>query len=480
MGQRQAFAALTAALTVVGSALAHAEHGGGKAPSGDARRAEQTADAGVPSADGGTPEDEELRKELEKALQQGAQSNTAAQQSGSTPATQGATGTYGGPQGTFARAAQSLNPDISAILDANGGYERRGVAYRNGDDPDLRGGPDTRGAGFTAQEVELALSAIVDPYFKGEVYLTIPNLSGLEVEEAFATTTSLPYNLQVKAGSFRSAFGRQNGQHLHVQDFTRRPLVNAAFLGEDGLRAPGAQVSWLTPLPFYLVVYGEAFSVGPPEAPQLDAPVGPVASFGGGSATDLVYATELKYFFPFGDAWSLYGGFNAATGVSPGYLRPDPAGLFPGAGRRSELYGADLYVKWKPPNVVAGYTSLAWQTEAFWRHLAAGAGIGSEWDGGFYSQVVVQVARNWFLGARGDVLGVPTSSVLGSVQRGALSITWQGSEFSRVRAYVETEHVGGASGPYVPTVVAAGNPATSFAAYLQLEYSIGAHGAHPF
>ena len=81
------------------------------------------------------------------------------------------------------------------------------------------------------------------------MYLTIPNLTGIEVEEAFATTTSLPWNLQVKAGSFRSAFGRQNGQHLHVQDFTRRPLVNSAFLGTDGLRGPGLQVSWLTPLP---------------------------------------------------------------------------------------------------------------------------------------------------------------------------------------------------------------------------------------
>ena len=176
----------------------------------------------------------------------------------------------------MARGTQSLNPDISAIFDGNAGYERRGVAYRNGDDPDLHGGPASRGAGFTAQEVELALSAIVDPYFRGDVFLTIPNLSGLEVEEAFATTTSLPYNLQAKVGSFRSAFGRQNGQHLHVQDFTRRPLLNAAFLGADGLRGPGAEVSWLAPLPFYVVLYGEAFSLAAPDIPPgPDSPTGP-------------------------------------------------------------------------------------------------------------------------------------------------------------------------------------------------------------
>src|SRR3954468_3944515 len=242
-----------------------------------AARGAEAPDAGVASdADAGAPDDERLRKELEESLQQDATAKAAAQQGAGATAPSGATApASGGPQGTPARGAQSLNPDISAILDANAGYERRGVAYRNGDDPDLHGGRNTRGAGFTAQEVELALSAIVDPYFRGDIFLTIPNLDGLEVEEAFATTTSLPHSLQLKAGSFRSAYGRQNGQHLHVQDFTRRPLVNAAFLGEDGLRGPGAQVSWLAPLPFFLTLYLEGFSL------RADTPAaGPVSTFG--------------------------------------------------------------------------------------------------------------------------------------------------------------------------------------------------------
>src|SRR5204862_2938311 len=185
------------------------------------------------------------------------------------------------PAPPLLRGSQSLNPDISASLGAEMGWQSRAPQFLNGDDPNLHA--DTRHAlGFTVQEVELALSAIVDPYFKGEVYLTIPNLEGLEVEEAFATTTSLPWNLQVKVGSFRSAFGRQNGQHLHVQDFTRRALLNAAFLGADGLRGPGAEVSWLAPLPFYVVLYGEAFSLAAPDIPPgPDSPVDPVASFGG-------------------------------------------------------------------------------------------------------------------------------------------------------------------------------------------------------
>src|SRR5205823_8356472 len=310
----------------------------------------QTADGpdgGIAAApDAGTPDDEALRKELEKSLQQDARSTPAAQQTGSTTSTSSTTPpSTGGPQGTMARGTQSLNPDISAIFDGNAGYERRGVAYRNGDDPDLHGGPASRGSGFTAQEVELALSAIVDPYFRADVFLTIPNLTGLEVEEAFATTTSLPWNLQAKAGSFRSAFGRQNGQHLHMQDFTRRPLVNAAFLGADGLRGPGAQVSWLAPLPFYLTLYAEAFSLGAPEEPGAGVTLPPpVATFGGGQPQDLTYAAEAKAFFPFGDAWSVYLGLNGATGVSPGLFQPTDAGVnVLGAIRRSYLLGADLY-----------------------------------------------------------------------------------------------------------------------------------------
>src|SRR3989449_5396537 len=208
-------------------------------------------------ADGGVPEDRQ--RGLEKAIQ----SDTAQQQGQKGPpappeAVPSSTGSA--PQ-TLPRGSQSLNPDMSAILDADFGWQRRAPQLLSGDDPDLHAEGTRHAVGFTAQEVELAFSAIVDPYFKGEIYLTIPNLSGIEVEEAFATTTSLPWNLQIKGGSFRSAFGRQNGQHLHVQDFTRRPLINAAFLGADGMRGPGVQVSWLAPLPFFLTLYGEAFSL---------------------------------------------------------------------------------------------------------------------------------------------------------------------------------------------------------------------------
>src|SRR5947207_15691882 len=294
-------------------------------------------------ADAGTPDD--LQKELEKAIQADSAPPAQGEKAPSAPpaATSGSSGNA--PQ-TLPRGAQSLNPDLSVILDGVFGYERRAPQFLSGDDPDLGAQGTSHALGFMVQEVELAFSAIVDPYFKGEGYLTIPNLSGIDVEEAFATTTSLPWNLQVKAGSFRSAFGRQNGQHLHVQDFTRRPLINAAFLGADGMRGPGVQVSWLAPLPFFVTLSGEAFSLSSDPADQSGALPQSVPSFGADRSTHPTLAAEAKAFFPFGDAWSFFWGLSFASGKSPGLLLA--GGTPAGSGRDAQLYATDLYLQWKP------------------------------------------------------------------------------------------------------------------------------------
>ena len=362
------------------------------------------------------------------------------------------------PSSPAARSFQSFNPDISVIFDGTAGYATKPSYSMAGDDPDLKGGSSDRPAGFTLQEMEIAFQAVVDPYFRADFFLTIPNLTGVEVEEAVVTTTSLPAGFQVRAGVFRSAFGRQNGQHLHLQDFTRRPLINEAFLGVDGLRSPGVQVSWLFPTSFFLQLSAEVFSVARPED------TGHLTSFGGGKRTDFTYTTELKGFVPVTQALSLYGGLNAAFGKS----------TYPRDGASTSIEGLDLYLKYKPPNVVEGYFSLAWTTEYFLRQvqpLAAGEAVAQ--DGGLYTQLVFQVARRWLLGVRQDFLGVPESTLQPRVQRTSLSVTYVFSEFARLRLYGERETTPAAgqsifSGP------------ESYATYLQLEVAIGAHGAHPF
>src|SRR6266487_5041161 len=117
------------------------------------------------------------------------------------------------------------------------------------------GDHDPQQRGFNARNTELAFDGAVDPYFEGFANIVFKldndNETEVEVEEAFMQTTSLPYNLQLKAGQFFAAFGRLNPTHPHTWDFADTPLVNGLFLGPDGLRGVGAQGSWTLPLPWY-------------------------------------------------------------------------------------------------------------------------------------------------------------------------------------------------------------------------------------
>jgi hypothetical protein len=117
------------------------------------------------------------------------------------------------------------------------------------------GGHDPNQRGFTVQGVELNLQGAVDPYFRGNANVLFSIDSGgesfTELEEAWLETAALPWNLQLRAGQLLSDFGRVNTQHPHSWAFVDLPLVNGRFLGPDGLRNPGARVSWLAPTPFY-------------------------------------------------------------------------------------------------------------------------------------------------------------------------------------------------------------------------------------
>jgi hypothetical protein len=393
-----------------------------------------------------------LREDQEAQKKQQGNAPASAPAASSAPAYQ--------PQSAFGRFIQSMNPDLSVIVDMAGGYYSDVNHVRLSDD-------DPAHTGFNIEELEVAFQATVDPYFRADVFLTVPNLSGIEVEEAFLTTTGLPGNFQIKAGIFRAGFGRQNMQHLHIQDFTRRPAVNPVFLGAGGLDSPGLEINWLVPkIPFYLLLGVSAFSVAANDPNQ------PLATFGGGKRYDFTYVAYAKAFFALSDSTSLYPGLSFAYGntsqsQSQNYTSSSPAcsTMLPVTSSQSTacdnfydlLYGADLYLKWKPPNQSRSYASVAWQTEYFLRQIPALRVNGRrepEVEGGLYTQIVGQVARRWFLGIRGELMGVPSGAFVQREYAGALSLTLQLSEFARIRLYGEVRK--------------------------QLEASIGAHGAHPF
>jgi hypothetical protein len=386
---------------------------------------------------------------------------------GVTPASEGtaadaapAGGSWAAQQGARAPGGSLLNPALSFIFDGSFGY----YGAHTGDFaalglPPAGDDPSVTRQGFGVQEIELAAQSAIDPYFEGAIFLTIPNLDGLEVEEAYLVTTSLPFNLQIKAGTFRSKFGRNNGQHLHVQFFTRRPLMTALLFGEDGLRGPGAQASVLLPLPWFATLYVESFSLAAP-----DDLVG-LSTFGGGvrlTPNNLTYTAELEQFFELAESHSLLVGLNFATGRSVDCTMAAPCVPLTLDGPRSFLYGADLYYKWKPANVAQSYASFQWTTEFYARSLADGGPT----EGAGYSEAVVQIDRRFFLGGRFDLTGLPSGPDIPRRYGGAASLTFTPSEFSRLRLYIQE-----LGGPGV---------AATTVGFLQVEYAMGAHGAHPF
>ena len=106
------------------------------------------------------------------------------------------------------------------------------------------------------RSVELNIAASVDPFAKGYAVLNasadpITGEATLGVEEAAIQTTSLPCNLELKAGRFFGEFGRLAYIHDHELPFVNRPLVLDQYIGGES-RTDGAQLNWLLPIEHYV------------------------------------------------------------------------------------------------------------------------------------------------------------------------------------------------------------------------------------
>lgn len=169
--------------------------------------------------------------------------------------------------GRVPAALQSMNPDISVVIDTFYHYDNShdgishvfeeiaGFGHSHGHDHGHDHGELENG--FNLRELELNLSAAVDPYFTSWVTLGFSE-HDVEIEEAVIQTLSLPWRLQLKAGKFLSDFSRINAQHPHDWDFTDAPLVHELLFGPEGLSEVGLQLSWLAPTPFHLLFGVEA------------------------------------------------------------------------------------------------------------------------------------------------------------------------------------------------------------------------------
>lgn len=354
-------------------------------------------------------------------------------------------------------AAKLLNPDISV----DGLFS---LMQTNQENPlSFDGGHDPHQNGFNLQQVELGFKSSVDPYFTADVNLVLTN-GAIEVEEAYATSTSLPAGLQIKAGQFFTAFGRQNPTHPHGWDFANKPLVLGRFFGGDGLRNAGAQLSWLTPLPWYSELIASVQNSTGETAVSFN-PTGQMRS-----VTEGIFLGRWANFFALSDDLSLNLGASYLTGRNT-----DVAGT--GAKKMTRIYGGDLYLKFRRTSALS---FLSFETEALNRHYDQDGLNMNDW--GAYGQLNARLPEGWerwHVGLRYDWVGpkngVPvdtsTQPALDVSRRTRVSpvVTFYPSEFSKVRVQYDRDR---------PTDLEGGE--TQHAAIIQLEFLMGAHGAHRF
>ncbi|HYO56069.1 zinc-regulated TonB-dependent outer membrane receptor [Archangium sp.] len=405
--------------------------------------AQSSPDAGTPpqepAPDAGLSAEE--LKDIEESLGKDA---AAASQAGSAP------------------AAVTISPTnidfhglhLAFILDV------AGAAFTT-KEPLQTGGHDPTVTGFNFQQLELSINTAVDPYFRFDGNIVF-SLFGVEIEEAYATTTNLPANLQLRAGQFLTRFGRINPTHPHAWEFVDQPFAIGRVFGGEGNRGLGVEASWLTPLPWYVEVLGSVTDASGEATARsfLGANTSGVTS-----PFDFQFTAAVKQFFPLSDDLSLLWGLSAANG-------PNPTGYH----NRTDVFGTDVYLKYRPLTG-SSFTTVALQAEVLYRRRQVPQDVLADVSG--YAQLSWRFGQRWSAAGRYE-LGTPARGLDGAIaddpldeewtddrQRLSANVSFWPTEFSRLRLQGATDLAGWRDRP-------------DYSVFLALEVVMGAHGSHAF
>jgi hypothetical protein len=353
-----------------------------------------------------------------------------------------------------------LLPDISAVGDLIGDLSPKGSKQEGGER-------------FSIREVEVAVQAAVDPYFRGDVFLGISDLEGISIEQAYLTATSLPWGLEVRLGRYLMPIGKQNTTHRHDLHAIDYPYVIQRFFGAEGLKGTGIYAARVfAPFGFYqelIVTAVDRFG----EAPEGLATVEPVNKKLGG----LGYSGRLRNYWDLNEATNIELSFSGITGKREQPVLGISESLATPA--RQSVYGADFTYRWRPLQQGL-YKSFILQAEFMQQvnernpalELPDGASPGGLFYGGpnrdfagGYAFARYQMTRRGFLGARFDsfqddaAAGRTSTAVSGYLE-------YFPSEFSKLVAGYER---------YSPAEGSASNRIL-----LQAAFALGPHKPHPF
>ena len=344
--------------------------------------------------------------------------------------------------GSSVNNSKVFNPDIAVIGDF------LGAAGTNDVNPT---------PALEMHESEVAFQAVVDPYARADFFISFGQ-EGVSLEEGFITLTELPGGLLTKVGKMRAAFGKVNTLHNHILTWTDRPLVTQNLVGgEDGIDDAGISVARLIPNPWiFLEATGQMFN-GTAGEDQAGTPL-----FKSTKRSELSYVAHLRGYHDLTENANIDLGVSYShghNGLSDGNVA-DPGSLV------TQLYGIDATYRWKPLQRSV-YHSFVGRAEYIWSERDQPDGLQSAT--GFYVSGDYQLGRRWFTGVRLDRSAHATDASLTDTG-GSVTITYWPSEFSQVRAqYRRTNY------ETAPSIVSAANELL-----FQFQFSIGAHGAHPF
>jgi hypothetical protein len=331
--------------------------------------------------------------------------------------------------GAGGSAAKALNPDISMIGDfiASAGHN-----------------PVNSTPSLQMHESELGVQAIIDPYARGDFFLSFGE-QGVNLEEGYITLTALPAGLVAKVGKFRGAFGKVNTLHNHVLPWIDRPLVTSNLVaGEDGIDDAGVSLERILPAPkgIFMELTGQVFrgDSGDQQHPLYHSY----------SNSDVSAIAHLRTYKDITESTNI----DLGASYSRGYSTAGPNFL-------THLYGIDATLRWKPLRRSI-YHSFVGRGELIWsqrQQLPL-----EQRSFGFYASGDYQLARRWFVGGRYDRSGEAENANLTDKGFSAVLTYWP-SEFSQIRGQYEFTRYGNLDVHQL---------------FMQVQFSLGAHGAHPF
>jgi hypothetical protein len=324
-----------------------------------------------------------------------------------------------------ASSSKTFNPDIAVI----GNF--LAAAGSN---------PQAPMPAFQMEEVEFSFQAAVDPYARGDFFVSIGQDGSVNLEEGFATFTTLPLGFLAKVGKLHAAFGKVNQMHSHVLPWADRPLMTENLAGgDDGITDAGVSVSRLLPNRVMFVEATAEFYRG--ESAVFHAP----------TSSDLTYVARLRGYRDVTEAANLDVGGSFAYGHN---------GV--DADTTTQLIGVDATFRYRPLRT-ALYRRFIARAEMIWSRRSELAGQPQSF--GAYVSAEYQFGRRWYAGGRLDYADRSVDPGL-TDKGGSLILTYWPSEFSQIRSQ------------YRWTRYAEGVSANQF--LVQFLFSIGAHGAHVF